>query len=85
MQSDQKQFSVVERFVVVSIILLVSALMVQNVLHSVKVSEQRTLDKAAVEYESVKSMYGETRQTAPASILGGNSTAPVDSHNTPAR
>jgi type II secretory pathway pseudopilin PulG len=83
MESDQKQFSIVERFVVVTIILLVSALMVQNVLHSVKVSERRTLNNAAVDYEAVKSMYGEQHQTAAASILGGNAASSADTHNTP--
>ena len=74
METDQKQFSLIERIVVVGIILVVSAISIQNVVHSVKVSEVRTLNKAAVEYETVKGMYAEEGQTAPASVIGGIAT-----------
>jgi type II secretory pathway pseudopilin PulG len=83
MQTNQKQFSLIERLVVVGIILIVSAISVQNVLHSVRTSEQRTLNKAAVEYQTVKGMYAEQDQTAPASLVGGIVAGKADSPNTP--
>jgi hypothetical protein len=83
MQSDEKRFSVFERFVVVAIILLVSVIAIQNVLHSVKASEERTLNNAAVEYAAVKNMYVEQRQTVPPSAVSGNATGASDIHNAP--
>jgi type II secretory pathway pseudopilin PulG len=83
MQTDQKQFSLIERVVVVGIILVVSAISIQNVLHSVRASEERTLNKAAAEYETVKGMYGEQGQTAPASLVGGIVTRKADISSAP--
>jgi len=62
MQTDQKQFSLFERFVVVAIILLVAVIATQNILFSVRASEERSLNKATVEYAGVKNMYAEQRQ-----------------------
>jgi len=56
MHTDQKQFSLFERFVVLAIILLVGLIAIQNILHSVRVSEERTLNHAGVEYAAVKNM-----------------------------
>jgi type II secretory pathway pseudopilin PulG len=83
MQTGQKQFSVLERFVVVAIILLVGAMVIQNVLHSVKVSEQRSINHAAVEYAAVRSMYAEQRQTVPPNTAGANLTGAANIRNTP--
>ena len=83
METDQKQFSLFERFVVVGIILVVSAISIQNVLHSVRASEERTLNKAAVEYEAVKNMYAEQGQTAPAGMVSANATGAADISNAP--
>jgi len=83
MHTGQQQFSLVERFVVVAIILLVSAMVIQNVLHSVKVSEERSLNNAAVEFATVKSMYADQRQPVPASAVSANATGAANIHTTP--
>jgi type II secretory pathway pseudopilin PulG len=82
---DQKQFSLLERCVVVAIILIVSSIAIQNVLHSVKTSERRTLNKAATQYEAVKSMYEEQRQTAPTGNATGTATGSAGILSTPTR
>jgi hypothetical protein len=85
MQTGQKQFSGFERFVVVAIVLLVAAMLIQNVLHSVKVSEQRSLNNAAAEYAAVKSMYAEQRQIVPPSMASAIATDAANIHNAPVR
>jgi type II secretory pathway pseudopilin PulG len=84
MQTGQQQFSLLERFVVVAIILLVSAMVIQNVLHSVKVSEERSLNNAAVEFAAVKSMYADQRQPVLASAVSANATGAATLHATQA-
>ena len=74
MQSSQKQFSVFERFVVVAIILFVAAILIQKVLHTVKVSERRSLNNAAGEFAAVKSMYAEQRQIVPPGMTSVGAT-----------
>ena len=83
MQTDRRQFSLTERLLVVGIILVVSAISIQNVVHSMRASEDRTLNKAAVEYEAVKSMYAEQGQTAPSSIVGGIATGAANIPSAP--
>lgn len=65
MHTGQRQFSVFERFAVVAILFAVFAMLMVNLLHSVKVSEQRSVKKAVVEYAGLKSMYAEQRQVVP--------------------
>jgi len=83
MEVGQKQFSLFERFVVIAIILVVSAIAVQNVLHSVRASEERSINHAAVQYAAVKSMYAEQRQTVPPNSLGTNASGAANSHTAP--
>ncbi len=83
MHTGQQQFSFFERFVVVAIILLVSAMVIQNVLHSVKVAEERSLNNAVVEFSTVKSMYADQRQPAPASVVSANPTDAANIRSTP--
>ncbi len=85
MQTDQKQFSLFERFVVLAIILLVGLIAIQNILHSVRASEERTLNNAGVEYAAVKNMYADQRQSVPPSLVRANATGTVNTHNTPIR
>ena len=49
MQAGPRQFSVLERFAVVTILLLAFAILVECVLHSVRESEKRSLNHAAVQ------------------------------------
>jgi len=53
-QTYPKQFSLFERFAVVAIILLVAVIATQNILFSVRASEERSLNNATVEYAGVK-------------------------------
>ena len=85
MHTGQQQFSIGERFVVVAIILLVSAMVIQNVLHSVKVSEERSLNNAAVEFATVKSMFADQRQPIPTSVVSGYAVDATNVHTTPIR
>jgi len=85
MQTGQHQFSVFERLVVVAIILFVAAILIQKVLHTVKVSEQRSLNNAAGQYAAVKSMYAEQGQVAPPSIVSATATDGSSVHNGPGR
>jgi type II secretory pathway pseudopilin PulG len=83
MQTDQKQFTLFERFVVLAIILLVAVIAIQKILHSVRASEDRTLNNAAVEYAGVRNMYAEQRQTVPPNVIRANRTGAVNTHNPP--
>ena len=83
MQCDEKQFSVFERAVVVAIILLVSIMAIQNVLHSVKASEERTLNDATVEYAAIKNMFTDQRPAVVPSGGSGNAAGPAKIQNTP--
>ena len=85
MRIDQKQFTLFERFVVLTIILLVAVIAIQNILHSMRASEDRTLNNAAVEYAAVKNMYAEQRQAVPPNVVRANGTGAVNTHNTPVR
>jgi hypothetical protein len=83
MQNDERQFSVFEWSVVVAIILLVAVMAIQNVLQSVKASEEHTLNKATVEYAAVRNMYADQRQAVLPSAVSGNATASANIHNAP--
>jgi len=85
MQTGPKQFSVLERFVVVAIILLVAAILIQKVLHTVKVSERRSLNNAAVQYAAVKSMYAEQRQIVPPGMVRAVAADATNIHSAPVR
>jgi len=85
MHTGQKQFSIPERFVVVAIILLVAAILIQKVLHTVKVSERRSLNNAAGQYAAVKSMYAEQRQIVPPGMVRVVATDASNTHNAPVR
>jgi hypothetical protein len=54
MQAGPRQFSILERFAVVTILLLAFAILVERVLHSVRESEKRSLNHAAVESLAAK-------------------------------
>jgi type II secretory pathway pseudopilin PulG len=85
MHTGQQQFSMLERFVVVAIILFVAAILIQKVLHTVKVSERRSLNNAAGEFAAVKSMYAEQRQIVPPGMTSVVATHAVVDHNLPVR
>lgn len=62
MRNAKKDFTLLERLMVVAIIVFVAAIAIQNVLLSVKSSEEQTVNAAKVEYAAVRSMYaGQSR------------------------
>src|ERR1700682_2736556 len=65
MHIDQEQVSLFERWAVVAIFLLVAAFAIRNVWHEVKTSEERILNNAVGEYETLMKMYPEKFQTLP--------------------
>jgi hypothetical protein len=65
--------------------LLVAAILIQKVLHTVKVSERRSLNNAAVQYAAVKSMYTEQRQIVPPGMVRVIATAGANIHSAPVR
>jgi hypothetical protein len=83
MQTNQKQFTHFERFVVLAIILFVAVIAIQNILHSIRASEDRTLNHAVVEYAGIKNMYTEQRQIVSPNVVRANATRAVNTHNTP--
>jgi hypothetical protein len=61
MHAGPRQFSVLERFAVVTILLLACAILVQSVLHSIQESEKHSLNKPAVEFFAAENLYAELR------------------------
>ena len=68
----KNRFSPFERLAVVTILLLVAAITIQNVLHELKASEQRILKDAVGEYEAAKGMYAEQHRALPPSTVRMN-------------
>jgi negative regulator of sigma E activity len=62
MNSGPKTLSPIERLAMAALVLIATAVGVQSLLHSVKKSEERTLNAAAIEYSTVRSMYAEPYQ-----------------------
>ena len=83
MHIDQGQVSLFERWAVVAIFLLVAAFAIRNVWHEVKTSEERILNNAVGEYETLMKMYPEKFQTLPQSMVGMNASGAVIPHNAP--
>jgi type II secretory pathway pseudopilin PulG len=82
-QNKNERFTLTERVAVVAIILFVTAIALQNLLQSVTESEERTLNAAAAEYATLRSMYAEHYQTAPASMTHVNAIGAVTTLRTP--
>jgi hypothetical protein len=56
------RFSLFERFSVVALFLIISVMAIHDVFHSLRVSEERAVNHAAVDYTKLKSMYAEQHQ-----------------------
>jgi hypothetical protein len=56
---------------------------IKNLWHVVKVSEERTLNNTASEYEALKKMYPEKVQTLPQSMVRMNASGAVIPQNAP--
>jgi hypothetical protein len=83
MRHDKKQDSPFTRLVLVAIFLFISAFAFQSVWHEVKASEKRTLNNAAVEYESLKKMYPEQVHILPSSMVQMNTSGAAIPINEP--
>jgi type II secretory pathway pseudopilin PulG len=57
MQNDHREFSLLDGLVVIAILLLVATIAIQEIVHSIRASEQATIHSAAVEYTALRSMY----------------------------
>jgi type II secretory pathway pseudopilin PulG len=82
MPKTKQDFSLMERLMVVAILLLLAVIAAQNVLLSVRESEEQTVKNATVEYATVRRMYTAQNQVAPSVGFGpgvGGSTAPSNS------
>ncbi|MGD0905967.1 MAG: hypothetical protein ABSA96_00180 [Candidatus Acidiferrales bacterium] len=69
MQTKKEGYSFGERMLVVAILVLVSVIALNNVLQTVKSSEERTMNAASVEYSAVRKMYADTPSTAPQTTI----------------
>ena len=83
MQDERARFSLIERMAVVAILLFVTAVAIHNLLQAVSESEERTFDKAAVEYSAVKNMYAEQRHFVPPAMGPAHTVAAASTPKTP--
>jgi type II secretory pathway pseudopilin PulG len=85
MKNDGEDFTLLERVMVVAILLFVAAIAIQNVLHSLRESEEDTVHAAATEYSGVRNMYEEQHRAVPVGLSSVNSTGASGVFNTPDR
>jgi hypothetical protein len=60
MQNTKEDYSFGERLLVVAILVLVSIIALNELVQTVKRSEERTIDAATVEYSALRKMYSVT-------------------------
>jgi hypothetical protein len=85
MKNDQKDFPLLERLMVVAILLVVAVIGIEDLLHSVKQSEEHTVLAAAAEYSALRNMYAEQYRPVPSGAFGVNTTGTANPFNTPVR
>jgi type II secretory pathway pseudopilin PulG len=83
MQDERARFSLIERIAVVAILLFVTAVAINNLLQSVSESEERTFNKAAVQYSAVKNVYAEQCHFVPPAMGPAHTVAVAGTQNTP--
>jgi hypothetical protein len=83
MQDERARFSPIERIAVVAILMFVTAIAMHNLLQSVSESEERTIEKAAVQYSAVKNVYAEQRQFFPPAMGPAHAVAVAGTQKTP--
>ena len=59
MRDESKTFTLLECLMVVAILLFVSGIAIQNLIHSVKTSEEKKVHAAETEYSAVRNMFAE--------------------------
>ena len=85
MKNDKKTFSLLACLLVVGVLLFVAAIAIQDLLHSVRVSEENTVYAAATEYSALMNIYAKQYRAFPAGASGVNSTSDANVFNTPVR
>jgi Tfp pilus assembly protein PilE len=83
MKNDQKDFPLLERLMVVAILLVVATIGIEDLLHSVKQSEEHTVLAAAAEYSALRNTYAEQYRAVPSGAFGVNTTGTANPFNTP--
>ena len=69
MQTTKKDYSFGERMLVVAILVMVSMIALNDLLQTVKSSEERTVNAASVEFSAVRKMYADTPSSAPQTTI----------------
>jgi type II secretory pathway pseudopilin PulG len=59
MKRENRTFTLLQCLMVVAILLFVSGIAIQNLLHSMQASEEKKVHAAKTEYSAVKNMYAE--------------------------
>jgi len=85
MKNDQKDFPLLERLMVVAILLVVTAIGIEDMLYSVEQSEEHRVHAAAAEYSALRNMYAEQYRAVPSGAFGVNTTGTANAFNTPVR
>ena len=85
MKNDQKGFSLLERLMVVAILLVLAAIGIEDLLHSVQQTEEHAAHAAAAEYSALRNMYAEQYRAVPSGASGVNTTGTANPFNTPVR
>jgi Tfp pilus assembly protein PilE len=74
MEAEKKNFTLLERMMVVAILLFAAAIAIQDLIHSVKVSEEKKVGAAETEYSAVRNMFAEQYRADSAGASGANTT-----------
>jgi prepilin-type N-terminal cleavage/methylation domain-containing protein len=84
MKNENKTFTLIECLMVVAILLLVGAIAIKDLVHSVAMSEENTIHAATTQYTEVRNMYAEHYRAEATSASGGNVTSVASVFNSPA-
>ena len=74
MEAKKKDFTLLERVMVVAILLFAAAIAVQDLIHSVRVSEEKRVRAAETEYSAVRNMYAEQYRSESTGASAANTT-----------
>jgi Tfp pilus assembly protein PilE len=85
MKNENRNFTLVECLMVVAILMFVASIAIQDLVHSVRASEENTVHAAATQYSAVRNMYAEQSRAVPAGASGVNSTSAAGIFSTPVR
>jgi hypothetical protein len=75
MQTTKEDYSFGERMLVVAILLLVSMIALNDMVQTVKHSEERAANAASSEYSAVRKMYSDVPASAPQTTIQASAMA----------